>query len=158
MPPTAVSSKIGYLSVYYSTYYTLQCDIYNITVHLQAFCFFAFTPMQKKINKKISKQDRIRFQCIQVVDHYISLHDCTHESYFMNEQSDGPLSPSLPYTLEYFTLFPIVFLYRGSNSTVHKNKLRHIYPSGDDTQPLLYSQIIDLVLIFLRCISYAPII
>lgn len=53
MPPTAVSSKIGYLSVYYSTYYTLYCDIYNITVHLQAFCFFAFTPMQKKklVNK-----------------------------------------------------------------------------------------------------------
>lgn len=74
----------------------------------------------------------------------------------MNEQSGGPLSPSLPYTLEYFTLFPIMFLYRGSNSTVHKNKLRHIYPSGDDTQPLLYSQIIDLVLIFYDVLVTRP--
>lgn len=74
----------------------------------------------------------------------------------MNEQSGGPLSPSLPYTLENFTLFPIVFLYRGSNSTVHKNKLRHIYPSGDDTQPLLYSQIIDLVLIFYDVLVTRP--
>lgn len=37
-----------------------------------------------------------------------------------------------------------------------QNKLRHIYSSRDDTQPLLYSQIIDLVLIFYDVLVTRP--
>lgn len=118
----------------YTIYYVLHTSvIYTITPQYTNILSFRFYTYLKK--KLFRKQDRIRFKCIQVVDHYISLHGCTHESCFMNEQSGGPLSSSLSYTQEYFTLFPIVFLYRRSNSTVHKTSYDTSIPVGMTRNP-----------------------